>query len=118
MAHFAELNNTNRVLRVIVVNNDVLLDENNNEVEQLGIDFCSILYGGKWIQTSFNKSFRKNFAGEGYTYDVTRDAFIPPHVFPSWTLNNETCNWEPPNPYPNDGELYQWNEKTTQWDLI
>jgi len=118
MAHFAELNNTNRVLRVIVINNDVLLDENNNEVEQLGIDFCSNLYGGKWIQTSFNKSFRKNFAGEGYTYDVTRDAFIPPHTFPSWTFNNEACIWEPPIAYPDDGQLYQWNEETTQWDLI
>jgi hypothetical protein len=118
MAHFAEIGLNNTVLRVVVINNDVLLDESNNEVEQLGIDFCRNLFGGTWIQTSYNKTFRKNFAGKGFTYDPTRDAFIPPHTWASWTLNEETLQWEPPIAYPDDGQLYQWNEDNTQWDLI
>jgi len=65
-----------------------------------------------------SKAFRKNYAGLGYTYDESRDAFIPPQPYPSWTLNEETCLWDSPVPYPTDGEPYIWNEETTSWDLI
>ena len=118
MAHFAEIGLNNTVLRVVVIHNDVLLDESNNEVEQLGIDFCRNLFGGTWIQTSYNRTFRKNLAGKGFTYDSTRDAFIPPHTWASWTLNEDTFQWEPPIAYPDDGQLYQWDEDNTQWNLV
>ena len=95
MAHFAELDGNNVVTRVIVVHNNELLDENGNESEQKGIDFCIAHYGGTWIQTSYNGTFRKNFAGSGYTYDPTRDAFIPLEpIEGSWVLNEETLRWE------------------------
>jgi hypothetical protein len=80
---------------------------------------------GEWIQTSYNTHggvhtnggtpLRKNYAGIGYTYDRTRDAFIPPQPFPSWALNETTCLWDSPTPYPTDGKIYQWNESTTTW---
>lgn len=80
---------------------------------------------GEWIQTSYNTSggvhlqggtpLRKNFAGIGYTYDKTRDAFIPPQPFQSWTLNEESCLWDSPVPYPTDGKKYLWDEPTTNW---
>lgn len=90
---------------------------------------------GQWIQTSYNtkggvhynngipsddqsKAFRKNYAGVGYTYDQNRDAFIPPKPFNSWTLNEDSCLWEAPVAYPEDGQMYTWNEETTSWDLI
>lgn len=73
---------------------------------------------GKWIQTYKDRSQRKNYAGIGYTYDETRDAFIPPKPFPSWTLNETTCLWDAPIEYPDDGNQYQWNEETTSWDQI
>jgi len=118
MAHFAELNHSNRVLRVVVVNNAVLLDDDGNESEQIGIDFCHSLFGGVWKQTSFNHTFRKNFAGEGFIYDPARNAFIEPQPFPSWVLDNETCTWEPPTPYPDGDLLYSWNETTLTWDEV
>ena len=80
---------------------------------------------GEWIQTSYNTQggvhllggtpLRKNYAGIGYTYDRTRDAFIPPKPFPSWTLNEQTCLWDAPTPYPTDGKIYRWDEPTTSW---
>ena len=92
---------------------------------------------GQWIQTSFNtrggihydsetnepsadqsKAFRKNYAGIGYTYDESRDAFIPPKPYESWTLNEETCLWNSPVPYPEDGQIYNWNEETQTWNLL
>ena len=95
MAHFAELDENNIVQRVIVVHNNELLDENGNESEQLGIDFCVAHYGGTWIQTSYNGNFRTNFAGSGCTYDPIRDAFIAakPTEGP-WVLNEDTLRWE------------------------
>ena len=93
MAHFAELDNKNVVTRVIVVNNNELLDGEQTEVEQLGIDFCVAHYGGTWIQTSFNASFRKNYAGISYTYDPDRDAFIAPKPDNATGFNEETCQW-------------------------
>ena len=118
MAHFAEIGLNNVVERVIVVHNNELLDENGNEVEQNGINFCRNLFGGTWLQTSYNGNMRKNFAGSGYTYDSQRDAFVPPKPFDSWTLDEETCLWQSPVPYPSDDNLYLWNEETQSWDLV
>jgi len=78
MAHFAELDENNIVTRVIVVHNNELLDENSNESEQKGVDFCVVHYGGNWVQTSYNNNFRGMFAGAGYTYDPVNDVFVPP----------------------------------------
>jgi hypothetical protein len=73
---------------------------------------------GTWIETKMDGSIRKNYAGIGYTYDKTRDAFIPPQPFPSWALNEETCLWECPVAYPEDGNIYNWNEETQTWDEV
>jgi hypothetical protein len=102
MAHFVELDNDNNVLKVIVVDNNDILDENGNESEEIGINFCTRLLGGIWKQTSYNGNFRKNYAGIGYKYDEERDAFIPPKPFESWILNEETCQWVAPIPYPDE----------------
>jgi hypothetical protein len=117
MAHFAEIGIDNIVLRVVVVNNNELLDSDGVEQESLGAEFCRNLFGGTWVQTSYNRTVRKNFAGQGHTYDSTRDAFIPPQTYPSWTLNEETCNWEAPVAYPNDSNSYDWDEDTLSWVL-
>jgi len=116
MAHFAEIGLNNIVQQIIVVDNNELLDDNGVEQESKGQEFCRNLLGGTWIQTSYNGSFRKNFAGAGYTYDSERDAFIPPKHYNSWVLNEETCLWQPPVAYPTDGSLYTWNENTQSWD--
>jgi len=118
MAHFAEIGLNNWVIRTIVVNNEVLLDSDGNESEQLGIDFCQSLFGGTWLQTSYNNNFRKNFAGAGYVYDSARDAFIAPQPHLSWVLNDTTCAWEAPVAHPDDGTLYIWNESTLSWDGV
>lgn len=95
MAHFAELDNNNVVKQVIVVNNNELLD-NGVESETKGIQFCQSLFGGNWIQTSYNGNIRKNYAGIGYTYDPDRNAFIAPkfNCHPEEVLNEDTCRWE------------------------
>lgn len=121
MAHFAELGMDNIVQRVIVVHNNELLDENGDEQESLGVAFCNGLFGGTWVQTSYNGNIRKNFAGVGHTYDSTRDAFIAPKPYPSWVLNEDTCRWEAPTPMPTDapvGQTYRWDEDTTSWQLV
>jgi hypothetical protein len=118
MAHFAELDNNNIVTRVIVVSNDDILDENGNESEELGKQFCLQFGDGPWIQTSYNANFRKNYAGIGYTYDQQRDAFIPQKLYPSWVLNEQTCRWEAPTPYPTDGNRYIWDEPSLTWKNI
>jgi hypothetical protein len=120
MAHFARLDETNKVIRVSVVNNEVITDSDGNEQEQVGIDFLTQLNDGVgWYkQTSYNGTFRKNYAGIGYIYDATRDAFIAPQPYPSWTLNEDTCQWDSPVPYPDDGKQYEWNEETTNWKEI
>ena len=120
MAHFCKLGVGNIVEQVVVVNNEVITDNDGNEQEQLGIDFLNNLYGTRdvWKQTSYNGNFRKNYAGKGYTYDQERDAFIPPKPFNSWTLNEETCLWEAPTAYPDDGKFYNWNEENQTWDEI
>lgn len=115
MAHFAEIGLNNEVLRVIVVNNNELLDANGIEQEQKGIDFCRNLFGGTWLQTSYNGNIRKNYAGVGYTYDSTLDAFIAPKPYDSWLLNTDTARWEAPVPMPTDGAMYAWDEDTKNW---
>jgi hypothetical protein len=114
MAHFAELNEENIVKQIIVVGNDDLLDENGNESEQKGVDFCVNLLGGTWIQTSYNNNIRKNYAGIGFLYDPIRDAFIGPKPFESWLLNEDTCQWEAPTPRPAEG-FWLWDEATINW---
>jgi hypothetical protein len=94
MAHFAEIDDNNIVKKVIVVHNNELLDESGNESEQKGIDFCVNLFGGgTWIQTSYNNNFRKNYAGVGYTYNASKDAFIAPEPKGNLGLNELTCKW-------------------------
>ena len=119
MAHFAELDANNVVLRVIVVsNNDTADGQTGEEVESIGIAFCQRLFGGNWVQTSYNGKFRKRYAGIGYTYDRQYDAFIPPKPYPSWILNITTLDWEAPVSYPNDGKVYDWDEATQSWVLV
>ncbi len=114
MAHYAKVNN-GIVERVIVAEADffdTFVDDS----------------AGTWIQTSYNTEagihlnggtpLRKNYAGIGYTYDKTRDAFIPPKQYESWILNEDTCQWEAPVAYPDDGNIYNWNEETQTWDLV
>ena len=96
MAYFAELDENNVVLRVISVSNEITT-QNSEEQEQLGINFCQNLFGGIWLQTSFNNRIRKNYAGPGFVYDADRDAFIPPKPQgDGWVLNEETCLWSNP----------------------
>ncbi len=104
MSHFAEINNDGIVQRVIVAEQDFI---NSGAV---GDSF-------RWIQTSYNNNFRKNFAGKGSTYDKTKDAFIDPQPYPSWLLNADTCQWEAPIAYPDpdDGKVYFWDEENTEW---
>lgn len=115
MAHFAQLDNQNTVLQVIVIHNNELLD-NGVESEAKGIAFCQSLFPNtRWAQTSYNGNKRKNYAGVGFLYDPIRDAFIPPKPYPSWVLDEATCRWEAPVPYPTDGERHVWDEATQTW---
>lgn len=118
MAHFAELDENNVVLRVIVVGNKDTSDASGVEKEYIGKAFCERLYGGNWVQTSYNGNIRKNYAGIGYSYNADIDAFVPPKPHASWVLNNDTAQWEAPTPMPEDGQLYSWNEETTSWDVV
>lgn len=111
MAHWAEIDNDNIVVRVLVGDNN---DPNGDEGYQWLVDNL----GGTWVKTSYNGNIRKNYAGIGYKYDEKLDAFIPPKPFPSWKLNKTTCNWEAPKTYPDDGMVYTWNESTKNWDAI
>ena len=120
MAHFAQLDNKNNVISIEVVNNEVITDVDGNEQEQLGINFLTQHNSGiGWYkQTSYNGNFRKNYAGIDYTYDTARDAFIEPQPYPSWTLNEDTCRYEAPVPYPTDDKMYDWDEETTNWKEV
>ena len=152
MARFAKLDDNNVVLAVHVIHNNELLDDSGNENEQKGIDFLTSLYGHThWKQCSYNTyggvhvnggmPFRKNYPDVFFTYDVTRDAFIPPKPFDSWILNEDTCVWDPPTPRPHhdDPEIaklykyvwdedkwnseqngwieYNWNNALLKWEL-
>jgi len=130
MAHFAELDRFNIVQMVVVVGDADCLDDNGVESEAVGIAFLQSLFDKDkvWRQTSYNTTqgqhtlggtpFRKNYACIGYTYDAVRDAFIPPKMFPSWILNEETCWWEPPFPHPDDGAQYIWDESLVDWIAV
>lgn len=129
MANFAKIGMNGKVIAVYSVVNEVLHDSNGIEREDIGVNFLTTLYGWSiWKQTSYNTCagvhkldgtpFRKNYAGIGMTYDEDRDAFIEPKPYPSWTLNENTCQWEAPVVKPNDGQYYQWNEENQTWDLI
>ena len=129
MASFAKIGLNGKVIEVLSVVNEVLHDSNGVEQESIGIDFLTKLTGYPiWKQTSYNTvggvhnnngtPFRKNHASIGYTYDEDRDAFIPPKPFNSWILNEDTCQWNAPIAYPNDGNRYKWNEQNLTWDLI
>ena len=122
MSHFAEIDNDNIVQRVLVVDQDF-------------IDSGRLGDPNNWVQTSYNTrggvhyapnsktpdggiALRKNYAGVGYTYDTSRDAFIPPKLYPSWVLNEDTCQWNAPVDYPDDGKIYRWKEDTISWEEI
>lgn len=117
MAHFAKLDENNLVVEVHVVNNDDILNLPFPASEPVGIEFLTNWSGGytNWKQTSYNNNFRVRYAGVGYTYSVDFDAFIPPKPFNSWVLNEETYLWDPPVPYPDDGNKYIWDENTNSW---
>ena len=130
MAHYAEIDENNIVTQVLVV---------SNEQEHRGQDFLAndLGLGGTWVKTSYNtrggvyyapstnlpaedqsKAYRKNYAGIGFSYDDQRDAFISPQPYASWTLNEDSCLWESPVPYPEDENFYTWNEETTSWEPV
>lgn len=115
MAHFAEIDSNNVVLRVVVVDNKDTADAQGVEKEHIGAAYLERLLGGTWVQTSYNGNFRKRYAGVGYTYDAALNAFISPKPFPSWVLNTTTIEWEAPVPMPDDGKPYRWDEATQSW---
>jgi len=105
MSHFAKIDSNNIVENVIVAEQDFI---NSGAV---GDSFL-------WVQTSYNNNFRKNYAGVGFTYDSDLDAFILPQPYPSWVLNEDTCQWESPVAYPDDDKMYDWDEETQSWDEV
>lgn len=118
MAHFARLNENKIVTMVAVVSNGDMTDENGNEVEALGVAVCESVIGpGRWIQTSYNGNFRKQYAGIGFTYNEEADVFISVSPYPSWIINSD-YDWEAPIPYPPDGKVYVWNEESISWALV
>ena len=117
MAHFAELDANNVVLRVVVIGSADTADANGVEKEHIGAAFCERLFGGTWKQTSYNGNKRKRYAGIGYTFNEELDAFVAPKPFPSWVLNNTTAEWEAPVAMPVvEGKRFVWNEATGAWD--
>jgi len=118
MGHFVKLDENSIVIQGVVVNNAVFDDLPFPESEPIGVKFLQDLYNDNavWKQTSYNNNFRVRFAGLGYTYDTTLDAFIRPKPYPSWLLNITTTEWVAPVPLPTDGKPYTWNESTQSWD--
>jgi len=114
MAHFAEIDSNGVVQRVIVVGNKDTSDANGVEKESIGKAFCERLFGGNWVQTSYNGNFRKRYAGVGYTYRGDLDAFVAPQPYPLWTLD-ANAEWQAPVPMPTDGKMYAWDEATQAW---
>jgi hypothetical protein len=113
MAHYAFLDESSIVTEVIVgIDETELIDDLDTET------WYGNFRGQTCKRTSYNANIRKNYAGIGYLYDPIRDAFIPPKPFPSWVLNETTCQWEAPVPYPTDYKDYEWNEETCNWVLI
>jgi len=134
MARFARIDKNNTVQSVHVVDNEHLINEHGNEEEDFGITYLNKIHGVgfTWMQSSYNTRggihygsdgnpddkipLRKNHAGPGFTYDKERDAFIPPQIYDSWTLNEDTCQWEAPKAYPDDDKDYEWNEDNETWE--
>jgi hypothetical protein len=113
MAHYAFLNENNIVTEVIVgIDEDQLIDGLSPE------EWYGNFREQRCLRTSYNGNIRKNYAGIGYTYNESRDAFIPPKPFESWVFNEETCGWNSPIDYPSDGYLYLWNEDTLSWNKV
>jgi hypothetical protein len=126
MAHFAQIDYDNKVIQVLAVRNEDIVDKNGNENEESGIKFLKSVFGesSRWIQTSYNNNFRCRYAGIGMVYDNQHDVFLLPQPYSSWTLNTETYEWEPPVPEPElteeqieSGSYYEWNEETQEWKL-
>ena len=117
MAHFAKIED-GVVTQVVVVDNKDTSDASGVEKEYIGAAFLERLLGGTWKQTSYNGNMRKNYAGIGYTFNADIDAFVPPKPYASWTLNNDTAQWQPPVAMPDDGGLYAWNEDEQSWDSM
>jgi hypothetical protein len=125
MAHFAKLNSDNEVVHVSVVDNWNITDGNGQEQESVGVAYLQSVHGVEegitWKQTSYNATFRKNYAGIGYKFDAGRNAFIPPKPYASWILNETTCRWDSPVPMPEDAgtgnppKMYSWDEPTVNW---
>ena len=122
MAHFAKVGPDNIVLEVHAVDNWNVVDGEGNEVEAAGIAWQESVFGKhddiRWVQTSYNHTIRKNYAGIGYTWDAGRNAFYAPKPYPSWVLDEATCHWKAPTPMPTDAaenEYYTWNQETTSW---
>ena len=117
MAHFAEIDALQRVIRVLVVDDADTQDKKGNEVDSIGMKYLNDAFGGTWVQTSYNNNFRKQFAGIGDTYDKTKNKFIKLKPYASWTLDAND-DWQPPVVHPDDGKLYGWDEATTNWTEI
>ena len=126
MAHFAQIDYQNKVIRVSVVANEDILDDDGNESEEVGIEYLKSIHGEKtmWIQTSYNNNFRCRYAGIGSVYNVAHDVFLPPQPYPSWILNTKNYDWDPPVPKPElteeqneSGSRYEWNEEVQEWEL-
>ncbi len=117
MAHYAKMNENNIVEQVIVISNDKELT-NGVEDENFGVAFCVMLTNHQnWKKTSYNGKIRKQYAGIGFSYDPIKDVFVAPQPYPSWTLD-ENSDWQAPTPYPQDGNLYRWNESTVSWEVV
>ena len=126
MAHFAQIDENNRVVQVIVVDTRDTSTADGVEKESIGEAFCERLIGGVWKKTSYNtvagvhgtggEPLRGNYAGVGYVYDPVNDVFYPPQPFPSWTISAPAWTWTAPTPMPQDGQIYGWNEDTKSWD--
>jgi len=131
MAHYAQIDENNIVVQVIVVGDSDCHDANGVEQESIGEEFCTRIFGGVWKKTSYNTvsgthlkgdvALRGNYAAIGYVYDADHDVFYPPKPFPSWTISAPNWQWQAPVPRPISGpenELYSWNEETKSWDFV
>lgn len=119
-SYYAQIDENNIVLQVLAVADVGVYNADGSDNEEAGIAFLKRHYPNSfdWKHTRFDGSNRKNFAGKGFIYDGARDAFIPPKDFASWVLNEETCQYNPPIPKPNDGKGYYWDEATVSWAEI
>jgi len=119
MAHFAQIDQNYKVIKVIVVDNSEIIDpQTGQESELLGVQFCQNLFGNntRWVQCSYNSNIRKHFPAEGYIFDPELNMFYAPKPYKAWVLNNDTGIWEPPFPAPNNGVAHRWDDATDSWE--